>query len=112
MPAAPPAPSNAMIPPSGAGSGKPGRALKALKEDRILVFIDESGLSQKPHRVRTWAPCGKTPVLALDFNWKQLSVIGGITVGNFYFQFGAMHHFPLTAISSRVGHGRPSRNGD
>ena len=59
---------------------------KALKEDRIVVFIDESGLSQKPHRVRTWAPCGQTPVLEFDFNWKKLSVIGGITVWNFYFQ--------------------------
>ena len=37
--------------------------------------------------MRTWAPRGKTPVLEFDFNWKQLSVIGGITVGNFYFQF-------------------------
>ena len=43
-------------------------------------------MSQKPHRVRTWAPCGQTPVLAFDFNWKKLSVIGGITVWNFYFQ--------------------------
>ncbi len=52
-----------------------------------MVFIDESGLSQKPHRVRTWAPRGQTPVLALDFTWKQFSVSGGITVGNFDFQF-------------------------
>jgi transposase len=37
--------------------------------------------------VRTWAPRGKTPVLEFDFNWKKLSVIGGITVWNFYFRF-------------------------
>lgn len=37
--------------------------------------------------MRTWAPCGKTPVLEFDFNWKKLSVIGGITVLNFYFKF-------------------------
>ena len=37
--------------------------------------------------MRTWAPRGKTPVLEFDFNWKKLSVIGGITVWNFYFQF-------------------------
>jgi hypothetical protein len=36
---------------------------KALKESRILVFIDESGLSQRPHRCRTWAPRGQTPIL-------------------------------------------------
>jgi hypothetical protein len=52
-----------------------------------MVFIDESGLNQKPRRVRTWAPRGKPPVLEFDFNWKKLSVIGGITVRNFYFQF-------------------------
>ncbi len=61
------------------------RLKKALNESRIIVFIDESGLSQKPHPVRTWAPRGQTPVLALDFTWKQLSVSGGITGGNFYF---------------------------
>lgn len=60
---------------------------KALKERRIVVFIDESGLSQKPHRVRTWAPKGQTPVLEFDFNWKNLSVMAGITVWNFYFRF-------------------------
>lgn len=59
---------------------------KALREERIVVFIDESGLSQKPHRVRTWAPKGKTPVLEFDFNWKKLSIIGGITLWNFYFR--------------------------
>jgi hypothetical protein len=51
-----------------------------------LVFIDESGLSQKPHRVRTWAPRGQTPVLQFDFNWKKLSVMAGMTVWNFYFR--------------------------
>jgi transposase len=58
-----------------------------MKEGRIIVFIDESGLSQKPHRVRTWAPRGQTPVLEFDFNWKKFSVIAGITVWNFYFRF-------------------------
>jgi hypothetical protein len=46
---------------------------KALKEGRILVFIDESGLSQRPHRCRTWAPRGQTPILQYNFNWKTLS---------------------------------------
>ena len=35
---------------------------KARREGRILVFIDESGLSQRPHRCRTWAPRGQTPI--------------------------------------------------
>ena len=36
---------------------------KALREGRTVLFIDESGLSERPHRVRTWAPRGQTPVL-------------------------------------------------
>ena len=51
-----------------------------------MVCIDESGLSQQPHRVRTWAPKGQTPILQYHFNWKTFSVIAGITVMNFYFQ--------------------------
>ena len=59
---------------------------KAENEGRTIVFIDESGLSQRPHRRRTWAPRGQTPVLQFHFNWKTLSVIAGVTVWNFYFQ--------------------------
>ena len=49
-------------------------------------MIDESGLSTRPHKVRTWSPRGQTPVLQHHFNWKSLSVIAGITFYNFYFQ--------------------------
>ncbi|MBA2490190.1 MAG: transposase [Gammaproteobacteria bacterium] len=50
------------------------------------MFIDASGISERPHRVRTWAPCGATPVLQLHFNWHQLAVIAGLTCWNFYFK--------------------------
>ena len=50
------------------------------------MFIDESGLSQRPHRCRTWSPKGQTPVLQYSFNWKKLSAVAGITWWNFYFQ--------------------------
>jgi len=43
-------------------------------------------LSERPHRVRTWAPRGQTPVLQYHFNWKVLSLMAGITWWNFYFQ--------------------------
>ena len=36
---------------------------KAKREDRLIVFVDESGLSERPTRVRTWAPKGHTPVI-------------------------------------------------
>ena len=50
------------------------------------MFIDESGVSERPHRVRTWAPRGQPPVLQYHFNWKVLSAAAGITWWNFYFR--------------------------
>jgi len=43
-------------------------------------------LSQRPHRCRTWAPRGETPVLQYHFNWKTISVAAAMTLWNFYFQ--------------------------
>ena len=63
-----------------------GNKKKALQQRRTVVFVDESGLSERPHRVRTWAPRGQTPVLQYSFNWKCLSAMAGITVWNFYFR--------------------------
>ena len=51
-----------------------------------MVFVDESGLSEQPHRVRTWAPRGQTPVLEFNFNWSKLSVIAGVSWWEFYFR--------------------------
>jgi len=51
-----------------------------------IVFVDESGLSERPHRVRTWARRGHTLVLQYHFNWKSLSVMAGMTLVNFYFR--------------------------
>lgn len=59
---------------------------KARAEKRTLVFVDESGMTQKPHRVRTWAPKGRTPILQHHFNWDNLAAIAGITLWNFYFR--------------------------
>ena len=53
----------------------------------MIVFIDESGLSTRPTRVRTWALRGQTPLLQETFNWKSLSIIGGLALLRFYFQF-------------------------
>ena len=65
---------------------------------QTIVFVDESGLSERPHRCRTWAPRGETPVLQYHFNWKWLSAMAGITWGNFYFRL-----FPGTIRSPQVG---------
>jgi len=82
----------------GSGRRWSGRELKkALGERRTLVFIDESGLSERPHRVRTWAPRGHTPVLQYHFNWKVLSVTAGLTWWNFYFRL-----YPTTIRAPQV----------
>ena len=58
----------------------------AEKEGRTIAFVDESGLSERAHRCRTWAPRGQTPVLQYRFNWKTLSVAVRITWSTFYFK--------------------------
>jgi transposase len=62
---------------------------KARQQRRTIVFVDESGLSTRPTRVRTWAPRGQTPVLHETFNWKSHSIIGGLALWRFYFQIHA-----------------------
>jgi len=50
----------------------------ALQTGATIVFVDESGFSQRPSVRRTWAPRGQTPLLREHFNWKRLSAIGAI----------------------------------
>ena len=50
----------------------------ARKSRATLVFLDESGSSERPSIQRTWAPKGKTPILKLPFNWKRLSAVGAL----------------------------------
>ncbi len=50
------------------------------------MFVDESGLSERPNRYRTWSPRGQTPVLQYHFNWKSLSAIAGVTWWRLYFR--------------------------
>lgn len=64
----------------------PALRAQAVAEKRIIVFVDESGLSQRPTRVRTWAPVGQTPHLEFNFNWKTLSAMAGVSLYQFYFK--------------------------
>ena len=68
------------------GEALAGAKKNAAGQGRIFVFIDESGLSERPHWVRTWSQRGQTPVLRYHFNWKTLSAIAGITLWNSYFR--------------------------
>ena len=45
-----------------------------------MVFVDESGFDLLPGRVRTYAPCGQTPVLRWPYSRAQVSVMRGITM--------------------------------
>jgi transposase len=60
---------------------------KAKREGRTIVFIDESGLSEKCPVTRTWAPVGQTPIIQQSFTWKQMSAIAGLSWWRFYFRF-------------------------
>lgn len=59
---------------------------KAVSEHYTIVFIDENGLSEQPHRVRTWEPIGQTPILEFSFNWQKLPAIAGLTSRSFCFR--------------------------
>lgn len=49
------------------------------------MFIDEAGFSLLPALVRSYAPCGQTPILRVPLSWDHLSVISAITpVGQLY----------------------------
>ena len=50
------------------------------------MFIDESGISERPTRVRTWSPKGQTPVIQFHFNWNYVAVIAGLTRTRFLFR--------------------------
>ena len=52
---------------------------KARRERRTSVFIDESGFYLLPGVVRTYAPCGVTPVLRPHLTRSHLSVMSGVT---------------------------------
>ena len=52
---------------------------KARRERRTSVFIDESGFYLLPGVVRTYAPCGVTPVLRPHLTRAHLSVMSGVT---------------------------------
>ena len=58
----------------------------ARRKGQTIVCIDESGLSERPHRLRTWAPKGQTPILQHHFRWQTLSAIAGMTLWTFYFR--------------------------
>jgi len=64
-----------------------GAKKKSRREGRTIVFVDESGLSEKCPVTRTWALRGHTPVIQQSFTWKQMSAVAGLSWWRFYFRF-------------------------
>lgn len=58
----------------------------AARQGRVIVFIDESGLSERPCRARTWARRGQVQLLQYTFRWKRLPVIARSSYWRFYFR--------------------------
>jgi transposase len=52
----------------------------ALKEDRTIVFCDQSGFYLLPLVVRTYAPVGETPILKENLTRDHLCAMSGITL--------------------------------
>jgi transposase len=64
-----------------------GSKKNARRQGRTIVFVDESGLSEKCPVTSTWAPKGQTPVIQQSFTWKQMSAVAGLSWWRFYFRF-------------------------
>lgn len=47
-----------------------------------IVFIDESGFSERPPVRTTWSPKGVTPEIHHHFNWKRLGAVGAIALSS------------------------------
>ena len=53
---------------------------RALKEDRTIVFCDQSGFYLLPMVVRTYAPVGRTPILHERLGRDHLSAMSAVTL--------------------------------
>jgi transposase len=73
-------PANATTRPLQGGGTRAGRrSKKTISEGRTLVRVDEAGFYLLPAVVRTYAPCGETPILRSPLSYDHLSVISAIT---------------------------------
>lgn len=61
------------------GQGTLARAKKNLGLKGTVVFVDETGFSERPPLRRTWGPRGQTPVVAIrGRSWRRVSAIGAL----------------------------------
>ena len=50
----------------------------AVRKGQLIVFLDESGFSQRASVRRTWGPRGRTPGLPDHQTWSRISAIGAL----------------------------------
>lgn len=50
----------------------------AVRKGQLIVFLDESGFSQRASVRRTWGPRGQTPGLPDHQTWSRISAIGAM----------------------------------
>ncbi len=77
----------------GASAGRPRK--KATDEGRTIVWVDQSGFYLLPLAVRTWAPCGQTPLLRVPLTHDHLAAISGITPDGRLFMQTQEQRLPL-----------------
>lgn len=53
---------------------------------RTIVFVDETGVSERPHCCRTWTLRGQTPIVHYIFNWNPVVSESGLTFEDLYFR--------------------------
>src|SRR6266851_5670124 len=67
-----------------------------------IIFVDQNGLSERPHRVRTWAPAGRPRCRNMTSTGKVLSATAGIVCRSFYFRLYST--YPQPAGGDFLGH--------
>jgi len=65
--------------------GLAGTRAEGRRERRTRVLIDEAAFYLLPGTVRTWAPCGRRPVLRCLKSHDYLSMMSGITPGGEFY---------------------------
>ncbi len=72
--------------------------IQARRERRTLVFTDESGFYLLPGKVKTYAPCGLTPILHAFQTRDHLSVMGALVHGS-YRVYTMVRQKPLNGLN-------------
>jgi transposase len=50
----------------------------AQDHGKLIIFADESGLSERPSIRSTWGRKGETPVVVQSYRWAKRSMMGGL----------------------------------